>query len=162
VTSLRHLEGWKLASACSRHGEPELWFSEDPAGIAAAKAVCGGCPVRAVCLADALARGEGWGVLGGLTPPERRALAAAGGLRRPSVHGAAQHGTRGSYNAGCRCPACTRANTAYVHGWRAERATCRVTPGGIVAVVHVLAQPTGHGRHRAWPGQLFLNLETAA
>lgn len=36
-----------------------------------ARAVCGPCPVRARCLADALDTAEGWGIWGGLTLPER-------------------------------------------------------------------------------------------
>jgi hypothetical protein len=162
VTSLRHLEAWKTRGLCSTHPDPDLWFAETPAGVAAATALCSVCPVRAECLTSSLTCGDAVGVWGGTTPAQRRAIAAERGLRRPSVHGAAQHGQRSAYNAGCRCQPCTRANTAYVHGWRAERATCRVTSGGIVAVVHVLETPAGTGRRRAWPGQLFLNLETAA
>jgi hypothetical protein len=158
VTSLRHLEAWKTRGLCSTHPDPDLWFAETPAGIAAATALCGLCPVRSECLTSALTCGDAMGVWGGTTPPQRRRLAAERGLRRPSVYGAAQHGTRAMYAAGCRCAPCTRSNAAYVHAWRASR----VTSGGIVAVVHVLETPAGTGRRRAWPGQLFLNLETAA
>ncbi|MCK9870668.1 WhiB family transcriptional regulator [Nocardiopsis dassonvillei] len=45
--------------------EPDLFFAEAPADVEAAKAVCGACPVREQCLADALERGEPWGVWGG-------------------------------------------------------------------------------------------------
>lgn len=38
---------------------------------AAAKAVCAACPVRAACLAHALACDEPWGIWGGLTSRER-------------------------------------------------------------------------------------------
>jgi transposase-like protein len=41
--------------------------------VAAAKAVCAGCPVRADCLAEALARIP-YGIAGGLTENERRRL----------------------------------------------------------------------------------------
>lgn len=43
---------------------------------AAAKAVCGGCPVRSECLAWALASGERFGVWGGKTERERQMLAS--------------------------------------------------------------------------------------
>lgn len=44
-----------------------------------ARAVCDGCPVRSICLLDALDYGDGWGIWGGYTNPERRrALALLG------------------------------------------------------------------------------------
>lgn len=140
----RHLEGWRLAGACAGHPDPSLWFADDPAGITVAKAVCGRCQVRDVCLADALARGEEWGVLGGLDPAERRAL----GVPRPVVHG-----SRGRYAEGCRCDLCRRANAAYMAGWRTRRAPVTARPTLVVAV---LERTTGRGRHRAFPGQLYL------
>lgn len=45
--------------------DPDLWFAESPADLERAKAMCLGCPVRAQCLAGALARREPWGVWGG-------------------------------------------------------------------------------------------------
>lgn len=45
--------------------DPDLWFAETPADIEAAKQLCGGCPIRAACLAGALDRQEPWGVWGG-------------------------------------------------------------------------------------------------
>ena len=44
---------------------PDLWFAETPAELDRAKALCATCPVRAQCLAGALARHEPWGVWGG-------------------------------------------------------------------------------------------------
>jgi WhiB family redox-sensing transcriptional regulator len=45
--------------------EPDLFFSEDPADLGLAKALCAYCPMRGECLAGALQRGEPWGVWGG-------------------------------------------------------------------------------------------------
>ncbi len=42
-----------------------LFFSDNIIDIARAKAMCGLCPLRASCLADALEREEPWGVWGG-------------------------------------------------------------------------------------------------
>ncbi|MBI4728597.1 MAG: WhiB family transcriptional regulator [Acidobacteria bacterium] len=42
-----------------------LFFSEEPAEIAEAKAICRGCPIRIPCLESASARREPWGVWGG-------------------------------------------------------------------------------------------------
>ena len=48
-----------------RQYDAALWFAESPAHVELAKALCGECPVRAECLAGALAREEPWGVWGG-------------------------------------------------------------------------------------------------
>ncbi len=45
--------------------DPELYFAESPADVEHAKSLCQACPVRAECLAGALARKEPWGVWGG-------------------------------------------------------------------------------------------------
>ncbi len=45
--------------------EPEIWFSETPAGVEYAKARCLDCPFQRDCLDGALARREPWGVWGG-------------------------------------------------------------------------------------------------
>ncbi|WP_017603575.1 WhiB family transcriptional regulator [Nocardiopsis alkaliphila] len=45
--------------------EPDLFFAEAPADVEAAKAICGNCPIKEQCLADALERSEPWGVWGG-------------------------------------------------------------------------------------------------
>jgi WhiB family transcriptional regulator, redox-sensing transcriptional regulator len=44
---------------------PDLWFADAPADLERAKVLCTDCPVRAQCLAGALARREPWGVWGG-------------------------------------------------------------------------------------------------
>ena len=68
---------WYRWAACA--GMPaELFFPDDDPGLGrvmeAAKHVCGRCPVRWACLADALAcetPGERHGVVGGLSADER-------------------------------------------------------------------------------------------
>lgn len=45
--------------------DPDLFFAESPVDVEAAKALCADCPLRASCLAEALARREPWGVWGG-------------------------------------------------------------------------------------------------
>src|SRR5690606_2837691 len=42
-----------------------LFFSDEPLGIARAKAICQRCALRATCLDEAIARAEPWGVWGG-------------------------------------------------------------------------------------------------
>ncbi|SDD88592.1 WhiB family transcriptional regulator [Actinokineospora iranica] len=50
---------------CRSNDNPDLWFADAPAELERAKGLCGDCPVRAACLASALARHEPWGVWGG-------------------------------------------------------------------------------------------------
>ncbi|MDT0166499.1 WhiB family transcriptional regulator [Actinotalea sp. AC32] len=49
---------------CREH-DAELWFAESTADVELAKSLCQECPVRAGCLAGAVAREEPWGVWGG-------------------------------------------------------------------------------------------------
>ncbi|GAA2066325.1 WhiB family transcriptional regulator [Williamsia deligens] len=48
-----------------RVSDPDLWFADNPTDLEQAKALCGACPLREACLAEALARNEPWGVWGG-------------------------------------------------------------------------------------------------
>ncbi|MFF1498088.1 WhiB family transcriptional regulator [Streptomyces sp. NPDC058304] len=56
--------------------DPELFFAHALSilQIARAKAVCATCPLKVSCLEGALERGEEFGVWGGLSEDERRAL----------------------------------------------------------------------------------------
>jgi WhiB family transcriptional regulator, redox-sensing transcriptional regulator len=70
---------WTLTAAC-RDESPDTLFVSGAAQHRA-KSVCRGCPVRTECLADALDNRVEFGVWGGLTERERRALLR----RRPDV-----------------------------------------------------------------------------
>ncbi len=67
---------WRLAGSC-RQVDPDLFFSESERGptrmalIAAAKAVCEGCPVIQSCREHGLRAQEPYGIWGGLTGAER-------------------------------------------------------------------------------------------
>jgi WhiB family redox-sensing transcriptional regulator len=50
---------------CRSGDNPDLWFADTPTDLEQAKLLCVDCPVRAECLAGALARQEPWGVWGG-------------------------------------------------------------------------------------------------
>jgi len=54
--------------------------------------VCAGCAVRAECLQEALDRGERFGVWGGLSEGERRALAARLAAQPRRVRSCPVHG----------------------------------------------------------------------
>jgi WhiB family transcriptional regulator, redox-sensing transcriptional regulator len=70
---------WTTQAGC-RNADPDALFVQGAAQNRA-KALCFGCPVRAECLADALDNRVEFGVWGGLTERERRALLR----RRPNV-----------------------------------------------------------------------------
>lgn len=44
---------------------PELYFAEKPEDVEQAKALCGSCPLKQMCLETALELREPWGVWGG-------------------------------------------------------------------------------------------------
>lgn len=82
---------WKaLSRALAAHGPtpreelpmPDAWWPAGHGGTLSpweqdAVEACGWCPVRAECLAYALAAGERHGVWGGLLPTERHSVTAA-------------------------------------------------------------------------------------
>ena len=72
-------EDWASSAACRSAG-PDALFVRG-AEQNRAKQLCAGCPVRTECLADALDNQIEWGVWGGMTERERRALLR----RRPNV-----------------------------------------------------------------------------
>lgn len=75
---------WRDRSSCLDE-DPELFFPLSENGgasaskllalqVAAAKAVCDGCPVREQCFAWAMETGQDYGIWGGVTEKERRQL----------------------------------------------------------------------------------------
>jgi WhiB family redox-sensing transcriptional regulator len=66
------ISDWPSLAAC-RNGDPDALFVQG-AEQNVAKRICRGCPVRYECLADALDNRIEFGVWGGMTERERRAL----------------------------------------------------------------------------------------
>ena len=71
---------WQEFALCRRY-DPELFFpvAEEGSALgdaarASARRVCRACPVQLSCLNWALENGEDYGVWGGMTESERRAL----------------------------------------------------------------------------------------
>lgn len=63
---------WATEAACAGQSPDDLFVQG--AAQREARAVCSGCPVRLDCLADALDNAVRFGVWGGMTERERRAL----------------------------------------------------------------------------------------
>ncbi|MEV0214255.1 WhiB family transcriptional regulator [Micromonospora sp. NPDC050695] len=77
-------DDWRSRGVC-RDEDPEQWFPVGNSGPALlqteqAKAACRPCPVKDECLAWALEFLE-YGVAGGMSEDERRAVKRRGGLR---------------------------------------------------------------------------------
>ena len=71
-------EDWAAAARC--RGTGDVLFAEG-AAQRRVRVLCDDCPVRLECLAEALDNNMEWGVWGGMTERERRALLR----RRPEV-----------------------------------------------------------------------------
>jgi WhiB family transcriptional regulator, redox-sensing transcriptional regulator len=86
------VDAWQQRAAC-RNTDPNLFFTPDGPEptlakgnrIAAALAICAGCPVRKACLADAVAADDRFAIRGGTTP-EDRGYWSTDGTRRRSRH----------------------------------------------------------------------------
>lgn len=66
-------DAWDSDAVC-RQVDPDLWFPEEGTSNVHAKRICARCPVRDACLEYALTHDERFGVWGGLSTRERRAL----------------------------------------------------------------------------------------
>ncbi|MGB0111581.1 MAG: WhiB family transcriptional regulator [Ilumatobacteraceae bacterium] len=76
-----------VARCADGHGTMTgLFFSDNVIDIARAKAMCGLCPLKDTCLADALEREEPWGVWGGELLSGGRIIANKRPCGRPPKH----------------------------------------------------------------------------
>lgn len=64
---------WQEEGLCAQ-ADPDAWFPQKGGSVLAAKRICQRCPVQAECLEYALTHDERFGVWGGLSERERRAL----------------------------------------------------------------------------------------
>jgi WhiB family redox-sensing transcriptional regulator len=72
--SLRtYSEPWMADAICAQT-DPDAFFPEKGGSTAEAKRVCFSCPVSEVCLEWALVKGERFGIYGGKSERERRAI----------------------------------------------------------------------------------------
>jgi WhiB family transcriptional regulator, redox-sensing transcriptional regulator len=72
-------EDWATLAQCKQSRPDELFVRG--AAQNRAKTMCAGCPVKTECLAEALDNRIEWGVWGGMTERERRAVLR----KRPNV-----------------------------------------------------------------------------
>jgi len=78
---------WSKARCRDGNGTlTHLFFSDEPIGIARAKAICGKCPLAVACLESALERAEPWGVWGGELIESGRIVSNKRPRGRPPKH----------------------------------------------------------------------------
>ncbi len=65
IPDLDLFDALTLVDPPCRRADEDLWFSDAPADLERAKALCADCPLRRACLAGALERREYCGVWGG-------------------------------------------------------------------------------------------------
>ena len=101
---------WADQALCAQT-DPEIFHPEKGGSTREAKKVCVGCDVRRECLEYALGHDERFGVWGGLSERERRALKdTTAHEQRRSI----KHGTEGGYRTHIRRgePPCEPCRTA--------------------------------------------------
>ena len=76
---------WNIAGRCNDNNGTltHLFFSDDVAHQARAKAMCSKCPVKVECLDTAIARRELWGIWGGELIENGRIVLGKRGRGRP-------------------------------------------------------------------------------
>ena len=67
---------WRDQGLCTQVDNPDIFFPAAPELLDPARRLCGSCPVRGECLAEALSRADVDGVWGGTTSAERRRMRA--------------------------------------------------------------------------------------
>jgi WhiB family redox-sensing transcriptional regulator len=82
------MPAWVTRGACDVVADPEIFWPERGGSSKAARAVCAQCSERIPCLTWALDNSETFGIWGGTTDRERRALrqamARGGGSVKPN------------------------------------------------------------------------------
>lgn len=73
MANFREMSEWRPRAVC-KDLDPAVFFPDTPEGEERAKALCGTCPVRTLCLDFALATRQDDGVWGGTTELERRRI----------------------------------------------------------------------------------------
>lgn len=73
---------WREWALC-REVDPERWFPEQGGSTKEAKRICGDCPVKAECLAYALANDMKFGIWGGQSELDRKRLREPKPRREP-------------------------------------------------------------------------------
>jgi hypothetical protein len=88
VPDTRRGPDWRTRAACRADGiSPDAMFPDsDKERTLAARMICAGCPVSRSCLREAISSGDNqWGIRGGLTPEERRAVQEEPDRRRKAA-----------------------------------------------------------------------------
>lgn len=105
-------ETWQNEGLCRTSREPDRWHSTKAADIEQAKAICRLCPVRLLCRTWARETRQDWGVWGGESEKQRKAVLRAAAVRekvKAGVRACATCGQPLPDNAPPQRKFCTRA-----------------------------------------------------
>lgn len=89
AVALEGLPDWFAQARCLGHDDAEYFFAPRQEDQLVAKRICASCPVRAECLAYALANNEEYGVWGGKDEDERRIIKREA-RRQAALHAATE------------------------------------------------------------------------
>jgi WhiB family redox-sensing transcriptional regulator len=121
---------WRTERACADMPVDVFFPGRGQNGaVAAAKAICNGCPVKAECLTDALSDPMISGIWGATSHRQRRIIRSANNPVESARHRKdIEHGTNAGYQAHNRrpddpgpCAPCISAHTAYRREAQARR-----------------------------------------
>jgi WhiB family redox-sensing transcriptional regulator len=107
-------ESWRAEALCTQVDVGDLFFPDkgNSTDAHAAKAICARCPVKAACLEYALEHDERFGIWGGLSVKQRRALhhQRQGSRRRSQAACGTEARAKRHWRAGEKpCDSCRRA-----------------------------------------------------
>ena len=140
---------WKLRGSCNDHSGLDWIEPADDAAAAQCLQICADCPVRGLCLTEAIKQGEE-GIWGGTTGEQRQVLAETDGIEIPRQ---IRHGTRTAYaKRGCHCDDCRTAHRDWTRDYRARKREQAHDP---YSTPIVLLRRRGKAR----PGQYLFPLE---
>lgn len=74
LNDMMSVPSWYRFAACKGHENQDDFFPERGGSTVIAKAICGKCPVQEECLEYAVERKERFGIWGGKSERERRAI----------------------------------------------------------------------------------------
>jgi hypothetical protein len=97
-------QAWRADAACRGMDTAEVFFPARGQSVAPAMAICGGCPVQAECLTEAMVDPANSGIWGATSHRQRRDTRSASNPNHAPARKPIAHGTDAGYQAHQRRP----------------------------------------------------------